>query len=150
MDIAIDFDRTLVLETPYESTAPLQLVDGARFALQSLRAADHVLLLWSARANLALLEDPMLDPLVRAGVRRVNLRQWKLKQPVHQRRYQQMLDFVKAELTDLFHAIDDGKAGKPQVDLFIDDRALRLGHGLSSVTWFDIARSYGAPVYGAK
>lgn len=148
MIIAIDFDRTLVADGPYDATTPLRLLPGAKEALMSLRAAGHQLVLWSARSSPALLKDPMLDPLVRAGAKRANLRLWELQRPVHQARYDQMVAFVEAELPRLFNAVDDGAAGKFEFDLVIDDKAIRFGDKrLSGMSWPDIATRYGAPVY---
>lgn len=148
MIIAIDFDRTLVADGPYDATTPLQLLPGAKEALRSLRAAGHLLVLWSARSSPALLVDPMLDPLVRAGARRVNLRAWELAKEVHRARFRQMVEFVEAELPGLFNAVDDGAAGKFEFDLVIDDKAIRFGDKrLSGMDWSDIATRYGAPVY---
>lgn len=144
MIIAVNFDNDVVHWTPYDATTPLQLRAGAREALQALKRADHQLLLWSARASKALLYNPMLDPLVRAGAKRLNMRQWELKRELHHARYQQMLDFVAKELPEVFDAIDDGSAGKPLVDMIIDYRAMRDG-GPSAADWTEIARLYGAP-----
>jgi hypothetical protein len=148
MIFCLDFDGTLVEQGPYDATTPLVLLPGAREALLSLKAADHLLVLWSARANLALREDPMLDPLVRAGAKRLNRAQWERSKEVHRARYQQMITFVDAELPGIFDAIDDGRAGKLEADLYVDNRALRYGFGLDAVGWSAIAARYGAPVYG--
>jgi hypothetical protein len=68
--------------------------------------------------------------------------------PAHRARYQQMLEFVERELPGVFAAVDDGMAGKlPGVDIFIDDKALRLGHGTGGFWWGAIAGMYGEPVY---
>jgi hypothetical protein len=146
MKLAIDFDATIVVQEGrrYEDVvSPLQFMAGARDALYSLRRAGHLLLLWSARASRALLEDPMLDPFVRAGEVDANLSAWRESRFIHRARYDQMLRFVRDKLPGCFHAIDDGSAGKPSVDLFIDDRALRFGLGENAVGWQDIARAYG-------
>jgi len=147
MVIAIDFDGTLVQQDgrDYEDvTTPLDLMPGAREALQSLKQAGHMLLLLSARANQALLENPDLDPLVKAGVRKIDRGRWEKSRPVQWARYAQMLRFVESDLPGIFDAIDDGKAGKPWgVDLFIDDRAMKYGWGAQSNTWPAIARAYG-------
>lgn len=151
MLIACDFDGTCVREDrPYaDVTTPLELMPYAREALTSLKAAEHILLLWSGRASRALLEDPRLNPLVRAGVVRVNRDRWLLERHIHQSRYEQMISFVTTELAGVFDAVDDGMGGKPLVDLFVDNRALRLGGGLDGVGWRQIADRYGAPVYPA-
>ena len=126
MIMAIDFDGSIVREDRAynDLTSPLKFVRGAGDALYALKSAGHVLLLWSARANRALRENPYLDPLVRGGVRGVNAREWMAAQPLHEARYQEMIQFVKKELPGVFDAIDDGVQGKPDVDLFIDDKML--------------------------
>lgn len=145
MRIAIDYDGTIVRQDrPYDDvdTAP-EFVDGAERALRSLKAAGHILLLWSARASRALLFDPMLDPLVRAGVVPLDMDRWRKSQALHIARHRQMLDFVAAKLPGVFDAIDDGAGGKPSVDCFVDDRALRLGNGYGAVGWWVIQEMYG-------
>lgn len=150
MIIAVDFDDTIVSQAgrSYDDvTTPLAFLDGALAGLRALRRAGHVLLLFSGRANRALRVDPGLDPLVRAGVRRVNRARWEKQRVVNEARYQQMLAFVDASLPGLFAAVDDGQQGKPSADLFIDNRALRLGHGVLSVSWRAVAYMYGEPSY---
>ncbi len=150
MILAIDFDGTLVSQArSYEDvTTPLQFLPGARRGVLSLRKAGHTLILWSARSSPVLLEDPELDPLVRAGVKKADLARWEKMLPVHHARYQQMLDFVERELPGVFAAVDDGMAGKlPWVDIFIDDKALRYGYGTGGFGWPSIASMYGEPVY---
>lgn len=150
--LAIDFDGTIVRQDrPYDDLeTPLELIvddDGvtSKDALMSLKEAGHVLLLYSARSNRSLRINPRLDPLVRAGVRKINMEKWQKSQQLHIARYQQMLDFVAVELPGIFDAIDDGKAGKPVgIDFFIDDRVLRIGTGGLSVSWRDIMLAYGA------
>jgi len=150
MNIACDFDGTLVGQGhSYDDLdTPLQFLPGAKEAVRSLHRAGHILLLWSARASRALLEDPTLCPLVRAGVKTVDLKRWADSWPVNQARYHQMVDFVARELPGIFSAIDDGMAGKPSVDLFIDDKCLRLGDSGRGVGWSWIETVYGAPEYG--
>lgn len=145
MFIAVDFDNTIVQQDrPYEDvTTPLVFVPGALEGLRALKAAGHILLLWSGRASRALLEDPSLDPLVRAGVRRVDLQGWMARQPINLARYEQMLAFVAEHLPDVFDAVDDGLGGKPSVEVFIDDRAFRLGDGVKAVGWPWLVRLLG-------
>ncbi len=147
MIIAIDFDGTIVSQDrPYEdTTTPLAFLPGAREGLVALKRAGNVLVLWSGRASRALMEDPRLDPLVRAGVRRIDAGRWSASQALNRERHAQMLAFVEAELPGVFDAIDDGQAGKLSVDLFIDDRALRFGQGGASMGWAGITRSWGEP-----
>jgi len=149
MLLAIDFDGTVVDRGGSYSdlAAPLRLMPGAKAGLRALKKAGHVLLLYSARANRALREDPQLDPMVRAGVRTVHRRAWTEDRELNQARYQQMIEFVSKELPGVFDAIDDGVQGKPIVDLFIDDAAVRLGQGPTAVDWVKIAGMYGEPSY---
>ena len=137
--IALDFDGSIVEQDghPYaDVVSPLVFLPGAREGLQALRRAHHTLLLWSSRASRSLLFDPHLDPLVRAGAVQVDRRQWQRSRGLHRQRYDQMVEFVEAELPGIFDAIDDGLAGKPTVDKFIDDKA-------GPVDWFEIASQYG-------
>lgn len=145
MKIALDFDGTVVREdTPYDDVeTPLQFVEGVDAAVPALRRAGHILLLWSARASRALLYDPLLDPLVRAGVVPLDVEQWRRSQSLHRARYQQMMAFVAEHCAGWFDAVDDGAGGKPIVDLFIDNNALRMGIGFGSVGWRSIAKAYG-------
>lgn len=140
MFIGVDFDGTVATQ----KGESIQLRKGARDALLSLRDAGHVLLLFSARSNRALRENPDLDPLVRSGFRRVNRAQWEREKPLHQKRYEQMVEFVKKFLPYVFAAIDDGQQGKPDVDLFIDDKVLSLGPDRQFSSWREIADLYGA------
>ena len=147
MIVAIDFDSTLVDEWGRrfdDVTSPLKLMGGARKALVAMKAAGHVVLVYSARANRALREDPMLDPLARVGAVKVDIVQWTKEQPLHEARYQQMVQFCATTLKGLVDAVDDGGQGKPVADLYIDDRALRFGGGVDGHSWFDIARQFGA------
>jgi hypothetical protein len=142
--LALDFDGTLVESVPFaDVTTPLRLHPGAREALQSLRRAGHIIVVYSARANRALRVSPHLDPLVRLGLRRVDTVQWLTAQPLHQARYEQMLRFCDRELRGLVDAVDDGEQGKPVADVYVDDRALRYGHGHDGNLWSDLALHYG-------
>jgi hypothetical protein len=148
MIFAIDFDGTVVQQEgrAYEDTdTPLEFMLGAKAALLSLQRAGHVLLLWSARSSPALWRDVNLDPLVRAGRRKVSPADWERSRPINQARLEQMLDFVERELPGVFDAIDDGTAGKPLVDCFIDDKCVRVGYGPGAGTWDRIAYLYGEP-----
>jgi len=143
----IDFDSTVVVQEgrDYEDvTTPLEFMPNAWAALHSLKAAGHVLLLYSARANRALRIDPNLDPLVRAGVKKVNMEWWEANKALNQARFDQMMDFAMTELPGIFDAIDDGEQGKPSADVYLDDKALRLGP--TSQTWASVADMYGEPI----
>lgn len=151
MVIAIDFDGVVVdAQASHDLSSPLTLKAGAREGLESLRRAGHVLLLYSARANLAQREDPQLDPLVRAGKRRVRSQTAGEQRVAAEARYRAMLDFIGRELPGVFDAVDDGRQGKPIVDIFIDDHAVRLGPGVLGVGWRGITEMYGQPVYGGR
>lgn len=146
MKIAIDYDGTIVkMNRPYNDLdTPPEFMEGAERALRSLKAAGHILLLWSARSSRALLFDPMLDPLIRAGAMPLDVNRWRSSQALNVARHRQMLDFVGQYLPNVFDAIDDGAGGKPSVDCFIDDRALRLGDGMGGIGWWSIEEMYGA------
>jgi hypothetical protein len=140
--IAIDFDNTVVVERgrAYDDvTTPLAFLPGAKPALESLKRAGHKLLLWSGRSSPALIKDPKLDPLVKAGVKPENRDEWEKRRHIHIARHQQMLAFVTVQLPGIFDAIDDGHGGKPLVHIFIDDKALRMVPG----GWRDVATTYG-------
>ena len=131
MIIAIDFDGTIVRqEHRYDDLeSPLELTPGAREGLQALKAAGHRLILWSGRlASRGLLEEP------REQSRKLN-----------QARAAQMLEFVELQLPGVFEAVDTGQAGKPIVDLFIDNQAIRYGHGPGGLSWPQIAGLFGEP-----
>ena len=49
---------------------------------------------------------------------------------------------VAASLRDGAATVN-GAAGKPSVDMFLDDRALRLGNGMGGVGWWTIQEMYG-------
>ena len=152
MVICIDLDGTLVsMDRAYtDLSTPMTLMPGALEALGALKRAGHVLVLYSARANRSLWENPQLDPLVRAGVRRVDMEQWEERRELHKARYDEMLRFVDEQLPGVFDAVDDGAQGKPNADLFIDDRAIRFSSlgGAEALSWRDIADRYGALATG--
>lgn len=146
MIIAFDFDGSIVSMDgrAYEDIeTPLRFMPHARECLLALKRAGHVLLLYSARANRSLREDSQFDPLVRASVRKVDRERWERMRPINEARYQQMLDFVAIELPGVFDAVDDGRQGKPCVDLFLDDRAVKLGLGCQAVSLDRVAFIYG-------
>ena len=132
MTFYIDLDNTIVTQHDRDYgdvTTPLQFLPGAREALLALKAAGHVLVLWSARASRAMLYNPDLDPLVRCGVRKPEFYGRKGRDmALNWARYDQMLAFVAAELPGVFDAISDGSEGKPCGAQFIDDRSLQSLH----------------------
>lgn len=144
MIIAIDFDGTVVKqEHAFDDLAtPLELIEGAAEALQSLKRAGHLLLLYSARANAAHRIDPRLSALVRAGKIPLDWEKWQKRKHVVERRYQQMIEFVNTSLPGVFDAIDDGMQGKPSADLYVDDRA--FFNPLEDWPW--LAARFGEPV----
>ncbi len=142
MIIAIDFDNTVVEQDgSYDDLETLLILKPmARPALMALKQAGHILLLYSARANQALVGDyANVDPLHRAGV--VNRNQRAQSKRLNQARYKQMVDFVSKTLPGIFDAIDDGLQGKPNADLFIDDKAITFGP--LGMHWGQIAARYG-------
>lgn len=148
MIVCVDFDDTVVEDSGRDYsdvTTPLKLKADAIHGLRALKRAGHVLLLYSARANRSLRFGADLDPLVRAGVRKAG--PIERERAVHEARYEQMVRFAHVELKDIFDAIDDGQQGKPVADLYIDDKALRLGHGTTSVGWNTVAAIYGDTTY---
>lgn len=145
MRIAIDYDGTLVRQDrAYDDLDGYPaLQHGAREALTALKAAGHRLLLYSARANLALRENPYLDPLLPNRGRSSVSRRWRRNQELNRARYELMVRHVEEELPGLFDAIDDGRQGKPSADLFIDDRAIRFGYGADALDWIELGEMYG-------
>lgn len=153
MTIVLDFDGTVVESDgrSYDDVeTPLRFMPSAREALQSLKLARHTLVIYSVRCNRSLRVDPNLDPLVRAGKKRVDREQWEKARPIHEARYRQMVDFVREELNGIIDAVDDGQQGKPEAQLYIDNNALRFGSGLRGSSWQAIAVEYGVlPKRGA-
>lgn len=144
MVIAVDFDGTIVLpQDPSDPLSDVVIQPGVVEGLQSLKRAGHTLLLWSARANRSIRIDPYLDPLVRAGVIDLDLKQWQQDQMVAEARYQQMLEYVGKYLSDIFDAIDDGQQGKSTADIFIDDKGRIFKVNKPEKAWKKIARKYG-------
>lgn len=143
MIIACDFDGTIVSQAhAYEDLeSPLEFLPGARDAVLALKRAGHTLLLYSARANRALLDDWRLNPLWATGAVPVDLAWWEEHKALAQARYDQMVAFVNLELPGVF-VVDDGRAGKPTgVDLFVDDR----NFGTEYIDWAEIEALYGEP-----
>jgi hypothetical protein len=146
MIFAIDFDGTVVHEDhAYDDLkTPLRFMPGAREALLALKAAGHTLFLWSGRASVLL--DPRRSQLWKAGISKRSHEEWEKRLPLQRARYDQMVRFVNQNLPGIFDAIDDGEGGKPPADVFIDNRAFRLGHGAGGVSWYQLAHWYGSPV----
>jgi hypothetical protein len=150
MIIAIDFDGTLVhQEHAYDDLdTPLTFLPGAREGVLALQRAGHVLLLYSARANLALRKDWRLNPLWARGAVLVPLDRtwWQGHVPLAEARYRQMVEFVERELPGVF-IVDDGAQGKPTgVDVFIDDR----NFGTEYIDWAEIEALYGEPEHATE
>ena len=145
MRVALDFDGTLVEESHDfdDLLTPLRPKRGALRALRALKDAGHVILLSSSRANRALREDWRLNPLWASGALHFDPAQWEKNRHLHQQRYDQMLRFVQNELKGLIDAVDDGRQGKPMVDLTIDNCAICVGSGSKALTWAQIADRYG-------
>jgi len=152
MIICIDFDDTIVSQAgrSYEDvTTPLRLLSGVKTALKAFKRAGHILILYSARSNRAIREDAQLDPLVRKGIIKPS-QNWDKAKGIAHARYLQMVDFVATELPGLFDVIDDGRQGKPQADLFIDDKCVQIGHGVFGSNWSRLTLIYGEPIYGSE
>lgn len=151
MRIALGFDGVIVEQEGrlyHDTQTPLVFVPGAEEGLRALKAAGHLLIVSSSRANLALREDPLLDPLVRDGVVLLNRAAWEKAQPVYVARYEQMVTFVRTRLAGVIDAIDDGRQGKVSADLYLDSQAVRLARGgVGAQPWSAIAALWGARVY---
>lgn len=141
MIISVDFDGTVVMPPrEYDDVrTPLQFVRGARAGLESLKKAEHRLILSSTRANTALRRDWRLNPLWQSGKVPIDLKAWARNQPLHEARYQQMVRFVAVKLPKVFDAIDDGLQGKVLADVYIDDRAA----GSIGVDWRAVVKQFG-------
>jgi len=148
MIVAVDLDGTIVgQDRDYDDLAtPLRFLPGAREALLALKAAGHTIVVSSCRANMALRVDPHRDRLVKAGVKWVSTDPDRIKanRLLNEARYRQMLDFVREHLAGIVDAVDDGSCGKVSADLYIDDKAVRLGMGPGAMSWREIADEYGA------
>lgn len=123
--IGVDMDGTVVYAMPGHKhhLRPLQLIPGAIDGLRGLKNDGHVLLLATRRANLARRFDPMLNPLIRAGVVPYP-DDWDPR--MAQARYQQAVDFANNQIPGIFDAVDDGRQGRPDVDYMIDDGAITM------------------------
>lgn len=143
MILAIDFDNTIVSQDRAynDLDTPLEFMPGAKEALESLRNAGHTVVVYSARANRALREDWQLNPLWRDGKVPFDLAWWERNRELNEARWHQMLEFLLVHLP--WVSVDDGKQGKPSADLYIDDKALKLGRGADALDWFEIAETFG-------
>ena len=144
MIIVVDFDDTVATSDPYpwDEDEALALRPGAAEALRALRAAGHVLLLSSARSNMAHRLDWRLNPLWVSGAVRFDLERWRRQHEagVWEKAHRRMEEFVARELPGVFHAVDQGLQGKPGGDLYLDDKGFRMAHGAS---WARVAELYG-------
>lgn len=127
MIICVDFDGTIVEEMVptgdgrgYRVPEKLTLKPDVVHALTELKAAGHMLILFSARGN---------------GKARNESLDWEES-------FQEMRSFIEKELPGIFDEVYTGK-GKPVADLFIDDRAIRFGRGVGGANWAQIAAAYG-------
>lgn len=145
MLIAVDFDGTIVQEDYAfdDVTTPLTFIPGAKAGLIALKDAGHLLILWSTRANLALRHNWKLNPMWRQGILPLDEARWKRNQPLHEARYQQMLEFIAKELPRVFDAVDDGTQGKPTgVVVFLDDKAFGSPRR-QDFDWSEVVRLLG-------
>lgn len=141
MIIAIDFDGTVV-EQPMDPCSPdeeLCLRPKARAGLLALKDAGHTLVLHSARSNMALRLDWKLNPLWADGVVLFDPDRWAVERDFWEASHRRMEAFVDQQLPGVFDAVDQGMQGKPVADLYLDDRALRMGWG----SWDLVAEKYG-------
>ena len=145
MRIVCDFDGSVITEQPWDSDTPLVFMTDAMESLLALKRAGHTLILFSSRANRANREDWKLNPenVAKDAEGRFNVSRWYVQRQIHERRYQQMLDFVATELPGVFAYIDDGQQGKPDADLFIDDRGVRLYADALGTSWPNLVRLLG-------
>ena len=152
MRIFVDFDGTIVDDShAYDDLrSPLTFLPGARWALLSLKAAGHTLVLFSGRASPRLLYGEESDGtlVLDDGFRRL-LSQDPGKADaqmfLNQQRYRQMLDFVEHELPGVFSAVTADKGG---ADLFVDDKAMRYGGSQGGHTWLMLRQWFGTEVPG--
>ncbi len=150
MIIAVDL-ATITLPHAYDAEA-LPLRKTAVTALRRLKAAGHVLVLTSSRANRALLVDPLLDPLVRAGVVGHSRERWDAARATHRTRYRAMLA-VGRTLGDVFAAVDDGAQGPISADLAITPLTAINGARIDLEprrAWREAAITYGSAISGPE
>lgn len=143
MRFAIDFDGTIVEDDqPYDDlVTPLRFKQGAKEALLALKQAGHMLILWSRRASPDLRWDWRHNPLW-AKDPDFDVENWEANRELNQARFRQMLDFVELELPGVF-VVDYGTSGKVQADVYLDDRALKMGGGYLGATWDVVRKWYG-------
>lgn len=141
MLIAIDFDGTVVRQ-PRDVTneaEPLEMLPDVPMALAALKEAEHTLILVSTRANPSRRFDWRLNPLWRDGLVPFSDERWRQMRPVWERAYERMVQYVHHNLPGMFDVVDDGRQGKVEADLYIDDKGMRLQRGV----WAMIADTYG-------
>jgi hypothetical protein len=144
MRIGLDFDGTLVLEDrPYaDLDSPVEWIPGAREGVIDLHAHGHRLLLWSARMSRALIDDWRLCPDWAAQGDRFDVARWEASRELNAARVVQMLAFLDREVPGLIE-VPRADAGKPLVDLFIDDRSFGCPLRGGVVDWHEIRRRFG-------
>ena len=143
MIIAVDFDGTVVRQDnrDYKDVeTPLELVEYAEYGLKALKRAGHTLVLWSARASPALVNDWRFHPVWVRYEKEPPW--WAASREVNQARYNQMVEFVRERLPGIFDAIDAGTAGKMPADLYIDDKARAFAPG-QGAGWLRLVHEFG-------
>jgi beta-phosphoglucomutase-like phosphatase (HAD superfamily) len=142
MIICVDFDNCVIQPCAFDAShTEMKLVPGAVEALQQLRKAGHLLVLYSARANRSLRDDPFLNPLIRTGAIKLDRARWEAEAPAYRARYRSMLTFLADNLPHLFHSIDDGSQGKPDADLFLEGLGRTMDH--HGGAWRRVMHAYG-------
>ena len=123
MQIAVDFDGTLTRGDMLGG--PPVLREGAASGLRALAAAGHTLILHSVRFT----SDPFGDDPTGE-----KSRTWTREAEVFLRR---------EKLWCLFAEVWT-RPGKPYADVYLDDRAVRIGDGTAgSTSWANVAEWYG-------
>lgn len=144
MIIAVDFDGTIVSENRRfdDLTTKLEFMPGAFEGLHSLKRAGHILMVHSARYCPSKWEDWKEHPLHQPP-RLFDPAIWARSADLWKRRYEQMEEFLSAELPGVFECVWTGR-GKPSgVDLFIDDRCMHNDGSAHAPDWYAIAETWG-------
>lgn len=141
MIVCVDFDGTVVDRPPDpgDASESLRVRDDARMGLHALKEAGHTLILSSCRANTAQRVDWRRNPLWRNRLAPFDEVRWAEERGAWEASYRRMVDFVARELPGVFDCVDDGEQGKVLADLYVDDKAFRVGFG----GWVAVAESYG-------